>query len=116
VVPALDALSGRFRVEARLEDGAPWRPGAAVTLHVPVSGEGSRWIPETAVVRRGQLTGVFTVEADTLRLRWLRLGRSVGGAVEVLAGPVGPLEVVVAPGADVVDGAPVAGVTRETVR
>ncbi len=44
-------------------------------------------VPESALVRRGQLTGIFTVSnADELVLRWIRTGKSEGGEVEVLAG------------------------------
>jgi hypothetical protein len=69
------------------------------------SGEGPRWIPADAVVDRGQLTGVFAVEADTLRLRWVRLGQHRDGAVELLSGPAGAdLTVVRRPTADLFDG------------
>ena len=53
-------------------------------------------------------TGVYTVESDTLRLRWVRLGRVTPSAVEVLAGPGETLTVVRDPAADLIDGAPVA--------
>lgn len=44
-------------------------------------------VPDSAVVRRGQLTGVFTVDQNNLaRLRWLRLGQTSGSMVEVLSG------------------------------
>ncbi len=113
VVPSLDAQSRRFRVEARLEGASEWRPGTVVSLLLQGSGAGSSWIPSDAVIRRGQLTGVFNVEADTLRLRWLRMGREAEGAVEVLAAPALPLVVVRRPGAELVDGTPVSGVTLE---
>lgn len=116
VVPALDPASRRFRVEARFEEASPWRPGAVVRMALQGAGGGSRWVPDDAVVRRGQLAGVFALERDTVRLRWLRLGRRTDGAVEVLAGPEGPLTVVRRPGPEMVDGRPVSGVTREEAR
>lgn len=120
-VPALDPQSRRFRIEAELDEAAPsdgvaWQPGNVVTLAVSQPGDGRRWIPEDAVVRRGQLTGVFNVESDTLRLRWLRLGRSVDGAVEILSSPATDLVVVRRPGPDVTDGRPVSRVTLEDAR
>ncbi|WP_026775596.1 efflux RND transporter periplasmic adaptor subunit [Polaribacter sp. Hel_I_88] len=44
-------------------------------------------IPQEALVKNGQLTGVYTVsESNTALLRWLRLGRIYGNQVEVLSG------------------------------
>lgn len=116
VVPALTPTARTFRVEADLPAPAPFQPGAFVRLGIDRAGEETRWIPADAVVTRGQLTGVYTVEAEgteagaagegdgLLRLRWVRLGRRQGDLVEVLSGPDEP--VVRNPGATVVDGAP----------
>jgi RND family efflux transporter MFP subunit len=116
VVPSLDPASRRFRVEAEVQGDMPWDVGSMLTLEVEGAGGGSLWIPGDAVVERGQLTGVYSVEGDTVRLRWLRLGRRTADAVEVLAGPAGPLTVVRAPGAEVRDGSPVSGMVRESRR
>jgi RND family efflux transporter MFP subunit len=44
-------------------------------------------IPTDAIVKNGQLSGVYTVsESNTALLRWLRLGRTYGNNVEVLSG------------------------------
>tara|TARA_R110002126_G_scaffold264475_2_gene407527 strand:+ start:1338 stop:2414 length:1077 start_codon:yes stop_codon:yes gene_type:complete len=44
-------------------------------------------IPVEAIVKNGQLSGVYTTsESDTALLRWLRLGRTYGNRVEVLSG------------------------------
>lgn len=120
VAPSLREGSRRLRVEASLDpDGAPssFLPGAFARLEIPgIVGPGgeSSWIPDDAVVRRGQLTGVFTVEDDSLRLRWLRLGRERDGAVEVLAGPADLTAVVREPGPDARDGAPVRAFRERT--
>lgn len=107
IVPVLDARSARFRLEATLDVATAPSAGTVVSIRVPGAGGGAQWIPADAVVRRGQLEGAFTVESDTVRLRWLRLGREVAGAVEVLAGPTSDLFVVRRPGDEVADGAPV---------
>lgn len=111
VVPALEAGSQRFRVEAGLPDdmsGAPPVPGTVVRMELPLPGSMTVWIPDDAVVHRGQLRGVFTVEADSLRLRWIRLGQKRSGAVEVLAGLDAGESVVREPAAELLDGQPVA--------
>lgn len=44
-------------------------------------------IPTEAIVKNGQLSGVYTIsEENTAILRWLRLGRTFGDKVEVLSG------------------------------
>ncbi|MDX1566267.1 MAG: efflux RND transporter periplasmic adaptor subunit [Longimicrobiales bacterium] len=91
IVPAISASARRFRIQAELPEEADLLPGAFVRLATEQSGEATRWIPEDALVRRGQLVGVFTVEEETLRLRWIRPGERRPGAVELLAGPEGPV-------------------------
>lgn len=113
VVPSVDPGSRRFRVEVRPAADASSLPAPGGYVRILLEGgEPTRWIPRDAVVRRGQLTGVYTVEDDRLRLRWVRLGREAGDAVELLAGPPGEYAVVRSPGMALRDGLPVAGVER----
>jgi RND family efflux transporter MFP subunit len=113
VVPVIDLASHRFRVEAMFEtaDDLP-APGTFVRIEVPVGAESSVWVPADAVVRRGQLTGVFVVTDSGLRLRWIRPGRTAAGAVEALAGLAPGSPVVRSPAPGLVDGATVEGVER----
>lgn len=112
VVSALTRASRRFQVEVTPADPSGLVPGAFVRLSIPEGAAATRWIPSDAVVRNGQLTGVFTVRDDVLRLRWIRLGRDRDDAVEVLSGPAGPLTVVRSPSRELQDGQPVSDVTR----
>ena len=118
VAPAVARGTRRFRVEASLEGAEGGAvgllPGAYARLELPGGGAPTWWIPEDAVVRRGQLTGVYLLEDDALRLRWLRLGERREGAVEILAGPAGEeLTVVRRPAAELADGVPVEAATPE---
>lgn len=113
VVAALSRGSRRFQVEVTPASTGGIMPGAFVRLIIPEGATATRWIPADAVVRNGQLTGVFTVQDDVLRLRWIRLGRDRGEAVEVLSGPAGAMTVVRRPAPDLRDGQPVSSVTRE---
>lgn len=118
VVPALEAESRRFRVEASFaspETGGRLMPGSFVRMEVERGGA-VRWIPLDAIVRRGQLTGVFTVEGDTLRLRWIRLGERRADAAEVLAGLPAGARLVRRPDPALEDGAPVEAVESESWR
>lgn len=59
-----------------------------VTLSKTIAGESiAPAIDEKALVRNGQLTGAYTVDDNnTAILRWLRLGKTTDGMVEVLSG------------------------------
>ena len=44
-------------------------------------------VPESALVKQGQLTGIYTIaNGKTAILRWIRTGKSFGNQVEVLSG------------------------------
>jgi len=44
-------------------------------------------VPETALVKQGQLTGIYTIGTGNVAiLRWLRTGKNFGNQVEVLSG------------------------------
>jgi len=114
VVPAVSGGGRTFRVEARLDDAsAEAYPGAYARLLLPTGGTGSLWIPSDAVVERGQMTGVYLVEGEALRLRWVRLGERRAGGVELLSGPSGELRVVRSPSLSLSDGQPVGSVRDE---
>ena len=66
-------------------------------------------MPSDAIVRRGQLSGVYVVADGAVRLRWIRTGRRTDDAVEVLAGLARGTLVVRHPEPGLVDGAAVDG-------
>ena len=43
-------------------------------------------VPTSALVRQGQLTGIYVAKDNTALLRWLRTGRTYGSQTEVLSG------------------------------
>lgn len=78
-------------VEVRVTLPPDWPTGVAVTAFIPGETRRAVTIPVSAVVRRGQLTGVRVVTERGPVLRWIRLGRAVTSdsgdeAVEVLSG------------------------------
>lgn len=65
-------------------------------------------VPASAIVRRGQLTSVFVVGKDNLaRLRLVQVAGASGARAEIAAGLDPGEQVIVQPGATLVDGAPV---------
>ncbi len=83
---------GLFLVKAALDKTAVnMLSGMFATVRFPVNkkamASGTILIPAEAIVRQGQLSGVYTVsQSNTAVLRWLRLGRTFGDEVEVLSG------------------------------
>lgn len=76
-------------VQVRATVPRDWATGVAVTALVPTGSRLGIAIPERAVVRRGQLTGVRVLTDQGEQVRWVRLGRSLSpiatGADEVEA-------------------------------
>jgi len=83
-------------VQVRATVPSYWATGVAATVLIPTGSRLGIAIPEGAVVRRGQLTGVRVLTALDEQLRWVRLGRTVSPAttesgevetrIEVLSG------------------------------
>jgi RND family efflux transporter MFP subunit len=97
VFPSADprAHSTAVRVVLPVLDSAP-RPGQTAKVRfAAAAGPATPWLPDSAVVRRGELTAAYVVGADGIVLRQLRIGRVQGDALEVLAG-VAPGEQVAA--------------------
>ena len=82
---------GQYLVKVDLEKtDANILSGMFTTVQFPVSRNiksAMVLIPTDAIVKNGQLSGVYTVsQSNTALLRWLRLGRVYGNKVEVLSG------------------------------
>jgi RND family efflux transporter MFP subunit len=102
LTPGGDPVSHRRGLRARVRkvDGE-LRSGAFARLEVPGAPEdgGGAWVPRSALVERGDLTGVFVASGGKAELRWVSLGESAGDGFAVRAG-VRPEETVIdAPGA-----------------
>jgi RND family efflux transporter MFP subunit len=105
IARAVDADARAVLVKLALPEGS-LKSGAFGRARLPGSPRRVIVIPETAVVRQGQVTSVFVVEGDTARLRLLQLGASQGGFVEVVSGLAEGERVVDAPPSGLTDGRP----------
>ncbi|HEU4952212.1 MAG TPA: efflux RND transporter periplasmic adaptor subunit [Holophagaceae bacterium] len=102
-----DPLTHRRDLRAAVLTPKDLRPGAFARIQVKAGGNAATlWLPESALVRRGGLSGVFVVEDGRAVLRWLSLGERRDGRVEVRAGLKADEPVVDQPG-DLKDGQPV---------
>lgn len=104
LAPGGDPLSHRSLLRARLAAGeGGFRPGDFARLELPraatpATAAGDLWIPRSALVERGDLSGVFVARGGRAELRWLALGEPAGDAVPVRAGLHAEDEVIDAPG------------------
>ncbi len=84
--PSVNPISRTFKVKAVLEDRSI-RGGFFAKVYIAESIRKTILIPEKAVYKRWDFTGVWVVKPDnTLELRFVRLGRRINGKVEVLSG------------------------------
>jgi RND family efflux transporter MFP subunit len=104
---AVDTDARAVLVTVAVADTNSLRPGMFARAELPGPIRRVLSVPVESLVRRGQLTSVFVVERDRARLRLVRVGRSDGSRVEVLAGLSEGETVVVRPPASLRDGAAV---------
>lgn len=79
---------GLYEVKISIKNPTNIFSGMFVSVNFLGSSDASTLtIPKSALVQNGQLTGVYTVSLqNTAILRWLRLGKTYGNAIEVLSG------------------------------
>lgn len=86
VVPSVDPMSRTFMVKIKLK-GEGLKNGLYARVAIPVGKREVLLVPERAVTERGQLTGVYTVdEQSVISYTLIRTGKSFGDKVEVLSG------------------------------
>jgi membrane fusion protein (multidrug efflux system) len=101
LTPGADPVSHRRGVRARIAGAGGLRSGAFARLEVPGGGPATvrAWVPRSALVERGDLTGVFIAAAGRAELRWLAVGEPAGDGVMIRAGLRPGERVIDAPGA-----------------
>ena len=99
IVPAADTDSHSFLVKVELPADTRLRSGLFGRARFPRGQRSTLSIPRTSLVERGQLQGVYVLDANQIAgLRYVTLGRSTGEQVEVLSGLQAGEELVAAPG------------------
>jgi RND family efflux transporter MFP subunit len=112
-VARLDAASHGFVVKIELPEGAQVRSGQFGRARFQGPVQRTLTVPAAALLRRGQLTFVFAVDADGVaRLRPISVGATAADRVEALAGVRDGEQVVLAPPASLSDGTRVTGDRR----
>jgi RND family efflux transporter MFP subunit len=87
ILPTLDPTTHTGTVRLYFAANAPLRPGMAVRARLPGVQAAAISVPASAMVYRGEVTGVYVLAADSKpRLRQVRLGERSGNDIEILAG------------------------------
>lgn len=91
VVQSGDAVSRQFEVKVSVPESVASRGGVKPGMYARIILQKgtARYltVPQEALITRGQLRGVFTVnETNELMLRWVRTGKQIEGEVEILSG------------------------------
>jgi RND family efflux transporter MFP subunit len=99
IVPAADPASRSFLVKVDLPAETRLRSGLFGRARFPRGERSALLIPRTSLVERGQLQGVYVLDANQIAwLRYVTLGQSTGEQVEVLSGLQDGEKLVDAPG------------------
>lgn len=90
IVPSADANSRSFLVKIPLHYAGKLISGMFGRLELPRGTQPGILIPNTALIRRGQLEGVYVLESSdsqpTAILRWVKTGKTQGTQVEIVSG------------------------------
>lgn len=105
ITPSADAASRSFTVKINLPADARLRTGQYGLARFPTAQKEAITVPMTAIVTRGQLTGVFGVTANgTAQFRIVTTGTESDGMIEILSGLSEGDEIVASDTATLTDG------------
>ena len=87
ILPTGNPATHTFLVKVELQPTPGLRTGMFGRMLVDKGTGQTLVVPRAAVIERGELTGLYIVGPDSLaRLRWVKLGRTVGESIEILSG------------------------------
>lgn len=105
ILPSADAASRTSTVKIALTANPLLKSGLYGLARFPVAQKEAITVPQTAIVQRGQLTGVFVVgENGAAQFRIVTTGKTSEGAVEILSGVSEGDEIVASEVAGLTDG------------
>jgi RND family efflux transporter MFP subunit len=107
ISPSADPASRTVLVKLDLPRGTPAHPGMFGRVARTTPTRTAVAVPQTALIRRGQLDELFVVEDGIARLRLVRLAREREGLVEISSGVSQGETIAIAETGRLVDGQPV---------
>ncbi|HEU5361408.1 MAG TPA: efflux RND transporter periplasmic adaptor subunit, partial [Candidatus Deferrimicrobiaceae bacterium] len=106
VVPTVDPASRTFSAKVDLPGGIPLRTGMFGRVRFPTGEETVVSVPQRAILHVGGYEALYVVTTDNVaRLVMVKIGRTFGDEVEVLAGIEPGARVAVSPLEGLTDGA-----------
>lgn len=86
IIPSIDPMSRTFVAKIDVK-GPMLRTGQYAKVRIPMGRKETLVVPEKAIVEKGQLTGVYTVDnKGIITYRLIRAGKHYDATVEVLSG------------------------------
>ena len=105
ILPAADAASRTYTVKIDLPANPGLKSGLYGLARFPVAQKEAITIPQTAIAQRGQLSGVFVVNAEGIvQMRIVTTGKTAEGMVEILSGLIEGDEIAISDVARLRDG------------
>lgn len=99
VVPAIDPMSRTFIVKVAMS-GTGLKTGLYAKVRIPTGSRNALAVPASAIVEKGQLTGVYAVDAKgIIAYRLVRTGKRFGSDLEILSG-LNPGDKIIVSGTD----------------
>ena len=92
ISPSSQFTGGQFQIKVSVPNDETGGLYSGMYANVNVclqydTGVQSLYVPLSAIIRRDQLSGIYTIREDqTAQLRWLKVGRVSGSQVEILSG------------------------------
>jgi RND family efflux transporter MFP subunit len=93
ISPSSHFTGGQFQIKIAvpINENAELFSGMYVDVSIVIQNDNAisgLFVPASAIIHKDQLSGVYTVSNfdQTAQLRWLRLGKKYGNAIEVLSG------------------------------
>lgn len=84
VVSSIDPMTRTFKVKI---DFSGLTGGQFAKINIPVSKKNAIVVPKSAIVEKGELTGVYAVDANNIiSYRLIRTGKTFGDNLEILSG------------------------------
>jgi len=86
VLPTIDAATRTFTIKIAVKDSR-LKSGLFARVRIPLGKRSALLVPQTSLVRKGALTGVYVVDAGgVITYRLIRTGARSSQGVEVLSG------------------------------